>query len=58
MTDRNVHVCGERTVRVMGSYDLENEDVNLLVSAITAAVSLAVLLLIFSSRAIITGFIS
>ncbi len=55
MTDRDVHVCGERTVRVMGSYDLENEDVNLLVSAIMAAVSLAALLLIFSSSLLLPG---
>ncbi len=45
MTDREVHVCGERTIRIMGSYDLENEDVNLLVSAVIVASSITALLL-------------
>ncbi|MGC8607831.1 MAG: DUF92 domain-containing protein [Vulcanisaeta sp.] len=54
MTDREVHVCGERTIRVMGSYDLENEDVNLLVSAIIAAASIVVLLLLFGPHVVIT----
>ncbi len=53
MTDREIHVCGERAVRVMGSYDLENEDVNLLVSAIIAAASIITLLLLISPRVII-----
>ncbi|ADN50158.1 DUF92 domain-containing protein [Vulcanisaeta distributa] len=53
MTDREVHVCGERTVRVMGSYDLENEDVNLLVSAIIAAISIITLLLLIGPHVII-----
>ncbi|MCG2870180.1 MAG: DUF92 domain-containing protein [Vulcanisaeta sp.] len=45
MTDKRVHLCGERTVRVMGSYDLENEDVNLLVSVIVVIIALALGLL-------------
>ncbi len=53
MTDREVHVCGERTVRVMGSYDLENEDVNLLVSAIIAAISIITLLLLIGPHVVI-----
>nr|KJR71305.1 MAG: hypothetical protein TU36_08685 [Vulcanisaeta sp. AZ3] len=46
MTDKNVHVCGARTLRIMGNYDLENEDVNLIVTAVIATISLAVLLLL------------
>mgnify|MGYP001772949293 CR=1 FL=1 len=53
MTDREVHVCGERTVRIMGSYDLENEDVNLIVSSIIAAASIITLLLLISPHMII-----
>lgn len=53
MTDREVHVCGERTVRIMGNYDLENEDVNLLVSAIIAALSVIALLLLIGPRMVI-----
>ena len=53
MTDREIHVCGERAVRVMGSYDLENEDVNLIVSSIVAAVSIIALLLLISPHMVI-----
>ena len=53
MTDREVHVCGERTMRIMGNYDLENEDVNLLVSAMIAAVSVITLLLLIGPHVII-----
>ena len=53
MTDREVHICGERTVRIMGNYDLENEDVNLLVSAMIAAISVITLLLLMSPHVVI-----
>ncbi|WP_243665763.1 DUF92 domain-containing protein [Vulcanisaeta sp. JCM 16159] len=55
MTDREVHVCGERTVRIMGSYDLENEDVNLLVSAVIVASSITALLLLAGPHMILTN---
>ncbi len=53
MTDREVHVCGERAMRIMGNYDLENEDVNLLVSAITAALSIITLLFLIGPHVVI-----
>jgi len=53
MTDRRIHVCGERAIRVMGSYDLENEDVNLLVSVIITMIALITMLLIFNPHLII-----
>ncbi|MGC8543292.1 MAG: DUF92 domain-containing protein [Vulcanisaeta sp.] len=55
MTDRKIHVCGERTVRVMGNYDLENEDVNLLVSATIAVVSIVTLTLFLNPHLLITN---